>query len=89
MLITGKLTLDRSKDHLQKKSETQTGAFISSFQQTSSFLPTLQTLIAQSDLPQEFVFIMLVESNMNPLSTSMKGASGLWQFMEGTGKIHG
>jgi membrane-bound lytic murein transglycosylase D len=49
----------------------------------------LSSLIAQSDLPSEFLFVALVESQLRVESSSSRGAAGLWQFMESTGKLHG
>lgn len=53
------------------------------------FLPVLTSLIAQSDLPSEFLFVVLVESQLSGSATSSKGAAGIWQFMESTGKLQG
>lgn len=73
----------------EKKRETDLNGISASFENASIFIPTLSSLIAQSDLPNEFLFVVLVESKFDPLSTSSRGASGLWQFMEGTGKLQG
>lgn len=75
--------------YLQKKRQTEVGDFAASFENAAEFIPALSTLIAQSDLPNEFLFVVLVESKFDPLSTSSQGATGIWQFMEGTGKLHG
>lgn len=53
------------------------------------FIPLLSSLIAQSDLPSEFLFVVLIESQLSGNATSSKGAAGLWQFMESTGKLQG
>lgn len=75
--------------YLEKERSYQIGEFAASFENASPFIPALLSLISQSDVPNEFLFVVLVESKFDPLSTSPRGASGLWQFMEGTGKIHG
>lgn len=75
--------------YAKKKRQSELGDFAASFENASVFLPTLSALIAQSDLPNEFLFVVLIESKFDPLSTSSRGASGLWQFMEGTGKLQG
>lgn len=63
--------------------------FANSIENADTFIPMISSLIAQSDLPAEFLFIVLAESGLDTLSTSPRGASGLWQFMPETGKVHG
>lgn len=75
--------------YLEKKRSYQMGGFVAAFENSSPFIPALSSLISQSDVPNEFLFVVLVESTFDPLSTSSRGASGLWQFMEGTGKLQG
>ncbi len=61
-------------------------------QNTENFnimLPILNAQIAQSDLPNEFIAIVIAESRLKNEAKSSKGAAGLWQFMERTGKLHG
>lgn len=73
----------------QKKREDALQGFGDSPENTNLLLPMLSSLIAQSDLPSEFLFVVLTESQLRGETTSSHGAAGLWQFMESTGKLQG
>ncbi|MDP3300890.1 MAG: lytic transglycosylase domain-containing protein [Sulfuricurvum sp.] len=72
----------------QKRDCTENG-FANSPENADILIPMLTSLISQSDLPSEFLFVALAESSLDTLSTSSQGASGIWQFMARTGKLHG
>ncbi len=72
-----------------KKRECTLRGFADSAEDAKLFIPILSSLIAQSDLPSEFLFVVLVESELHGGATSPRGAAGLWQFMESTGRLHG
>lgn len=46
------------------------------------FVPILK----QNDIPEDFKYLAVVESSLEPLAVSPSGAVGLWQFMEATAK---
>ncbi|MDD5051192.1 MAG: transglycosylase SLT domain-containing protein [Sulfuricurvum sp.] len=73
----------------KKKLECSLDGFADSSENADIFIPMLSSLIAQSDLPSEFLFVALAESRLNTSSSSVHGAAGLWQFMEQTGKLQG
>lgn len=73
----------------KKKRECQLNGFADSAENADVFIPMLSSLIAQSDLPKEFLFVALAESRLEVGSSSSRGAAGLWQFMESTGRLHG
>lgn len=73
----------------QKKRECTLQGFADTSENSDIFIPMLSSLIAQSDLPSEFLFVVLVESQLEGSATSSRGAAGLWQFMESTGKLQG
>lgn len=73
----------------QKKREDVLQGLGNSPENTKLLIPMLSSLIAQSDLPSEFLFVVLTESQFRGETTSSRGAAGLWQFMESTGKIQG
>ncbi len=74
----------------QKKRECTLQGFADTSPENSDiFIPMLSSLIAQSDLPSEFLFVVLAESQLEGGATSSRGAAGLWQFMENTGKLQG
>lgn len=73
----------------QKKRECTLQGFADVSEEGDVFIPMLSSLIAQSDLPSEFLFVVLAESQLEGSATSSRGAAGLWQFMENTGKLQG
>lgn len=73
----------------QKKRECMLNGFADSQENADIFIPMLTSLIAQSDLPSEFLFVALAESRLEVGTSSSQGAAGLWQFMSNTGKLHG
>ena len=73
----------------ERKRDCTLNGFANSTENADIFIPMLSSLIAQSDLPEEFLFIALAESGLDTLSTSSRGASGIWQFMPETGRVHG
>lgn len=52
----------------------------------SKYLPLMEEIFAQYDLPVELTRLPLVESSFNENAVSKVGASGIWQFMPGIGK---
>lgn len=75
--------------YAKKRRECQLNGFADSPENADVFIPMLSSLIAQSDLPKEFLFVALAESRLEVLTSSHRGAAGLWQFMETTGRLHG
>ncbi len=53
------------------------------------FLPLVKQIIVKAGLPEEFIFLAMAESNFTARACSNKSATGVWQFMEGTGRIYG
>lgn len=53
------------------------------------YFPLFEEKLDQYDLPLELKYLPIVESALNPKARSRVGATGLWQFMYGTGKMYG
>ena len=52
------------------------------------YFPLFEQILDQQGLPIEFKYLSIVESALNPTAVSPAGATGLWQFMHGTGKMY-
>lgn len=52
-------------------------------------LPQITAILKSYDIPEDFKYVPLVESDMNPQITSHKGAGGYWQFMPATARLYG
>ncbi|MDR3119667.1 MAG: transglycosylase SLT domain-containing protein [Mediterranea sp.] len=53
------------------------------------YIPIFEEALDAYGLPIELKYLPIIESALNPSAVSRAGASGLWQFMIGTGKIYG
>lgn len=56
---------------------------------TNYYFPLFEEALAKYNLPAELKYLPIIESALNPKIVSRAGASGLWQFMYGTGKMYG
>lgn len=52
------------------------------------YYPWMKAIFDKYDLPEELVYITIIESALNPTAVSPAGATGIWQFMYGTGKLY-
>ncbi len=50
------------------------------------YFPMFEQHLDQYDIPLEMKYLAIVESALHPRAKSRVGATGLWQFMYGTGK---
>ena len=50
------------------------------------WLPEIESILKSEGIPDDFKYLMLIESNCDPLAQSYVGAGGLWQFMPATAK---
>lgn len=53
------------------------------------YIPLFEEALDAYGLPIELKYLPIIESALNPSAVSRAGASGLWQFMIGTGKMYG
>ncbi|MCF7566759.1 LysM peptidoglycan-binding domain-containing protein [Sabulilitoribacter arenilitoris] len=70
--------LKRRRKHLQKLMT------LSEF-----YFPMFERELDNHNIPLEIKYLAIVESALKPRAKSRVGATGLWQFMFGTGKEHG
>ncbi|MDX1542725.1 MAG: LysM peptidoglycan-binding domain-containing protein [Christiangramia sp.] len=56
---------------------------------SSYYFPLFEQELDKYDIPLEIKYLSIVESALNPRAKSRVGATGLWQFMFTTGKMHG
>lgn len=53
------------------------------------YFPIFEEILDRKGIPVEFKYLPIVESAFNPIAVSRVGATGLWQFMYGTGQMMG
>ena len=45
-------------------------------------------VFAEEQVPQQLIFLSMIESGLNPRARSWARAVGMWQFIYGTGKLY-
>ncbi|KAA6342083.1 Membrane-bound lytic murein transglycosylase D [termite gut metagenome] len=53
------------------------------------YFPVVEPILKENGVPDDFKYLMAIESNLNMEARSPTGAAGLWQFMPATGKEFG
>lgn len=53
------------------------------------YFPVFEKALQAYDIPLEFKYLPIIESNMNPMAVSRVGATGMWQFMYTTARMYG
>ena len=53
------------------------------------YFPVIEPLLRENDIPDDFKYLAVIESNLSPTAKSPAGAAGLWQFMTATGREYG
>ncbi len=51
--------------------------------------PHIDSVLKEYGLPQDIIYLSMIESGFNFKAYSRAGAAGAWQFMKGTGKRYG
>ncbi len=55
----------------------------------SVYFPIFENELRSRQLPDELKYLSVIESSLDANARSYIGATGLWQFMKGTGKMYG
>ena len=56
---------------------------------TERYFSIIEPILAENGIPDDFKYLCMAESGLNPEAVSYAGAGGLWQFMPQTGKEYG
>ena len=56
---------------------------------SGKYIPFMRTLLRENGLPEDLVYLALIESGFNPYAYSRSKACGPWQFIYLTGKKYG
>jgi membrane-bound lytic murein transglycosylase D len=56
---------------------------------SEKYIPFMKSLLKENGLPEDLVYLALIESGFNPYAYSRSKASGPWQFIYLTGKRYG
>ena len=63
--------------------------FITWLSRSEKYIPFMKNVLKEHGLPEDLVYMSLIESGFNPYAYSRAKAVGLWQFMSMTGKRYG
>ena len=58
-------------------------------ERSSRYLPMMRHVIRENNLPENLVYVALIESGFSPIAYSRAGAVGYWQFMASTARHYG
>lgn len=53
------------------------------------YFPMMRKIFREEGVPEELIYLSVIESGLNPNAASWAKAVGLWQFIKGTGKLYG
>jgi membrane-bound lytic murein transglycosylase D len=63
--------------------------FVTWLARSEKYIPFMKNLLKEHGLPEDLVYIALIESGFDPYAYSRSKASGPWQFVFWTGKRYG
>ena len=74
---------------VSRLSTSMAGGFTKSLQRMNKYADMITGKLEANDMPRDFAYLALIESDFNPNAKSRVGAVGMWQFMRGTAKQYG
>lgn len=63
--------------------------FANLFRHSGRFREAMRRVLRRKSLPEDLVWVAMIESGFDPSARSASGAAGLWQFMPETARIYG
>ncbi len=58
-------------------------------ERSGRYAPMISAKLEERDMPQDLIYLAMIESGFNPRAYSHAAASGLWQFIAETGQRYG
>jgi len=55
---------------------------------SGKYFPMMARIFNEEKVPQQLIFLSMIESGLNPVARSWARAVGLWQFVAATGKMY-
>ena len=86
------LTLQDRRERMDKEMLSFTYSHINTtliIKRANRLFPIIEPILAECGLPDDFKYLMIIESNGDPEAISPSKAGGLWQFLEKTGREYG
>ncbi len=63
--------------------------FIKWLERSGKWFPMMRKIAHEEEVPEELIFLSMIESGLNPNAVSRSQAVGLWQFIRTTGELYG
>ena len=79
-------TVDQFIKYFQTKGRTQFQIWLDRIPEYGQLI---NGILKENGLPEELLYLAMIESGLNPKAFSRANASGMWQFIYSTGKIYG
>jgi membrane-bound lytic murein transglycosylase D len=84
------IVINEKVEHfIQYFQNTGKNIFSSWLARSEKYIPFMKNLLKENGLPEDLVYLALIESGFNPYAYSRSKASGPWQFIYLTGKRYG
>ncbi|MCK4966751.1 transglycosylase SLT domain-containing protein, partial [bacterium] len=58
-------------------------------QRMGRYKPLIEKILREEGLPEDLIYLAMVESGFNPNAYSRAHAVGMWQFISSTGRVYG
>ncbi len=71
------------------RTERGRGMFETWLKRSGKFQELIQTELREHRMPEDLMWVAMIESGFDPRAKSPAGAVGLWQFMPATGDVYG
>jgi membrane-bound lytic murein transglycosylase D len=80
---------DSVENHLEYFKTRGREVFQRWLERSARYIPVMQQIFREKNLPEDLVYVAMIESGFNPYAVSWARAVGPWQFMPHTGKLYG
>ena len=74
---------------IERFTTTKRDEFERFLQRSGRYVPMISAKLGQRGMPQDLIYLAMIESGFNPRAYSPAAASGLWQFIAETGERYG
>ncbi len=79
---------DPIMNKMKNKTLSKNKHFFKAMEDAYLFIPAIKSTLSKYNVPQEFLYLAMAESNFHTKAYSHKRAAGLWQFMPATAKLY-
>jgi membrane-bound lytic murein transglycosylase D len=80
---------DSVENHLEYFKTRGRDVFQRWLDRSARYIPVMKDIFKEKNLPEDLVYVAMIESGFNPYAVSWAKAVGPWQFMPATGKLYG